>query len=196
MKKITTSIESYSINSKEIFGLAREEALRLKNNYIGTEHFLLGIIIISDSLNFDLFQKAGLNPDRLRKAIEISIKGRTINSLKNLDNIPLTIQAGKVLENMVLEAPILNSRKINILHLLIAILNDEENYGCKILNLLNINYKIMNDILQQIEPNKFEKIEKSVSENSLSKHLQINLGDNLYKIFNWIITIYQKLIRF
>ena len=39
--------DNFSPNIKEVIGFSREEALLLSNNCIGTEHFILGIIIFT-----------------------------------------------------------------------------------------------------------------------------------------------------
>ena len=53
----------FSQRVKEVISLAKEEALRLGHDYIGTEHLILGMIREGDGLGLSLIQKAGLNPE-------------------------------------------------------------------------------------------------------------------------------------
>ena len=138
----------YSQRVKEVITLAREEALRLGHDYIGTEHLILGMIREGEGLGLELIQKAGLNPEELRTSIENSTRGTATNTIKNLSNIPLTRQSEKVLKITHLEAKIFKSEVIGTEHLLLAVLRDDDNLGCQILNRYRINYKLIKEMLE------------------------------------------------
>lgn len=138
----------YSQRVKEVITLAREEALRLGHDYIGTEHLILGMIREGEGLGLELIQKAGLNPEELRTSIENSTRGTATNTIKNLSNIPLTRQSEKVLKITHLEAKIFKSEVIGTEHLLLAVLRDDDNLGCQILNRYKINYKLIKEMLE------------------------------------------------
>jgi ATP-dependent Clp protease ATP-binding subunit ClpC len=138
----------FSQRVREVIALAREEALRLGHDYIGTEHLLLGMIREGEGLGLELIQKAGLNADELRNSIENSTRGTATNTIKNLANIPLTRQSEKVLKITHLEAKIFRSDTIGTEHLLLAILRDDDNLGCQILNRYRINYKLIKEMLE------------------------------------------------
>jgi len=138
----------FSQRVKEVISLAREEALRLGHDYIGTEHLILGMIREGEGLGLELIQKAGLNPEELRTSIENSTRGTATNTIKNLSNIPLTRQSEKVLKITHLEAKIFKSDVIGTEHLLLAVLRDDDNLGCQILNRYRINYKLIKEMLE------------------------------------------------
>ncbi|MBL0304000.1 MAG: ATP-dependent Clp protease ATP-binding subunit [Cytophagaceae bacterium] len=138
----------FSQRVKEVISLAREEALRLGHDYIGTEHLILGMIREGEGLGLELIQKAGLNPEELRTSIESSTRGTATNTIKNLANIPLTRQSEKVLKITHLEAKIFKSDTIGTEHLLLAVLRDDDNLGCQILNRYRINYKLIKEMLE------------------------------------------------
>ena len=138
----------FSQRVKEVISLAREEALRLGHDYIGTEHLILGMIREGEGLGLELIQKAGLNPEELRTSIENSTRGTATNTIKNLSNIPLTRQSEKVLKITHLEAKIFKSDIIGTEHLLLAVLRDDDNLGCQILNRYRINYKLIKEMLE------------------------------------------------
>lgn len=138
----------FSQRVKEVISLAKEEALRLGHDYIGTEHLILGMIREGDGLGLSLIQKAGLNPEELRTTIENSTRGTATNTIKNLSNIPLTRQSEKVLKITHLEAKIFKSNIIGTEHLLLAVLRDDDNLGCQILNKFQIDYKLIKEMLE------------------------------------------------
>ena len=109
----------FSQKVKEIITLAREEALRLGHDYIGTEHLILGMIRDGEGMALNLLRDSGVQLDELRITIEQATKGTATNNIKNLANIPLTRQSEKVLKITNLEAKIFKSLTISTEHLLL-----------------------------------------------------------------------------
>src|SRR5690606_14707931 len=105
-KKKGTNMEAkFSPRVKDVISYSREEALRLRHDYIGTEHLLLGLIREGDGLAIKILKMAGVDIAGLRRSIEDAVKGTGVNAA-NLGNIPLTKQAEKVLKITYLEAKI------------------------------------------------------------------------------------------
>ncbi len=138
----------FSQKVKEIITLAREEALRLGHDYIGTEHLILGMIRDGEGIALNLLREAGVELDELRMTIEQATKGTATNNVKNLANIPLTRQSEKVLKITHLEAKIFKSQLIGTEHLLLAILRDGDNLGGQILQKFHLNYEQARDMLE------------------------------------------------
>ncbi len=131
---------NFSTQVKEIISYSREEALRLGNDFIGTEHLVLGLIRdgentavkILKSLNIDLFE--------LRKEIEMAVKDKTGKNIANINSLPLTKQAEKVIRITVLEAKALKSSQVETEHLMLSILKNKENVATQILNQFEVDY--------------------------------------------------------
>lgn len=138
----------FSQRVKEIITLAREEALRLGHDYIGTEHLLLGMVREGEGAGLLLLQKVGVALPELRTTIEQATRGTATNNIKNLANIPLTRQSEKVLKVTHLEAKLFKSQLIGTEHLLLAILRDTDNLGCQILNRFRVNYDLIKEMLE------------------------------------------------
>ncbi len=64
----------FTPRSKKVLELALREALRLKNNWIGTEHILLGLIREGEGLAARVMADAGVDFARLRQATEESLR--------------------------------------------------------------------------------------------------------------------------
>lgn len=130
----------FSPRVKDVISYSREEAIRLKHDYIGTEHLLLGLIREGDGMAIKLLKHAGLDMGELRRAIEESVKGSSV-SRSPISNMPLTKQAEKVLKITYLEAKIFKSDVIGTEHLLLSILRDEDNIASQILMQFEVTYE-------------------------------------------------------
>jgi ATP-dependent Clp protease ATP-binding subunit ClpA len=65
---------SFSPRSKKVLELSLREALRLKHNYIGTEHILLGLIREGGGLGALVLTEAGIGLDDLRERVHTALK--------------------------------------------------------------------------------------------------------------------------
>jgi ATP-dependent Clp protease ATP-binding subunit ClpC len=65
---------NFSAQVKEIISFSREEALRLGNDFIGTEHLLLGLIREGDNTAIRILKTFNVDLYELRKEIRISSK--------------------------------------------------------------------------------------------------------------------------
>ena len=138
---------NFSAQVKEIISYSREEALRLGNDFIGTEHLVLGLIRDGEntaiktlkSLNIDLFE--------LRKEIEMAVKDKTGKNIANINSLPLTKQAEKVIRITVLEAKAQKSALVESEHLMLSILKNKENIATQILNQFDVDYDVFKNEL-------------------------------------------------
>ena len=140
----------FSNKVKEVISLAREEALRLGHDYIGTEHLMLGMIRDGEGPGIDLLLKSGVSLDQLRHSIEHSTSSTSKSSFEkqNLLNIPLTKQAEKVLRLTYLEAKYFKTNLVETDHLLMAILRDEDNVATQILEKHQVYYDLIKEMVE------------------------------------------------
>jgi ATP-dependent Clp protease ATP-binding subunit ClpC len=132
----------FSPKVKKIIQLSREEAIRLGHDYIGTEHFLLGIIHEKDSLPLKVLDSLEVDIHELKSKIEKSHVTRHEGDLgTNYGSIPLNKHAEKVLKVTSLEAKVYKSEEIKPEHLMLSILKHEENTANRILNDFNVDYE-------------------------------------------------------
>ena len=141
---------NFSPRVKDVISFSREEALRLGHDYIGTEHFLLGMIREGDGIAIKILKNLEVDLSELRKLIENSVKsvetsGKPLNSL---GNIPLVKQAEKTLKITYLEAKLFKSSVIGTEHLLLSILKDENNVASRALSAFNVTYDVVKEELE------------------------------------------------
>src|SRR6476646_9222534 len=133
---------NFSPKVKEIISYSREEALRLGNDFIGTEHLLLGLIREGDGLALHVLQTMHVDLFELRKELELAIKDKNNKPLANINSLPLTKQAEKVIRITVLEAKSLKSSTVETEHLMLSILKNKENIATQILNQFDVDYDL------------------------------------------------------
>ena len=86
----------FSNKVKEVIALAREEALRLGHDYIGTEHLMLGMIRDGEGPGVELLHKSGVSLDQLRQSIEHSTASTSRSSTRSTRAHWSTTPAGKI----------------------------------------------------------------------------------------------------
>ncbi len=135
---------------KDVITYSREEALRNGNDYIGIEHFLLGLIREGENMAVRVLNQLGIDLLQIKKTIEKTIKGQSPKN-RNLENIPLVKQAERVLKITYLEAKLFNSDLIGAEHLLLSILKDNDNLATRLLNHHGIDYQLIKDEVRSIQ---------------------------------------------
>lgn len=144
---------NFSTQVKEIISYSREEALRLGNDFIGTEHLLLGLIREGDNTAIRLLKGFNVDLMELRKEIELAIKDKTGKNIANINSLPLTKQAEKVIRVTVLEAKALKSNQVETEHLMLSILKNKENIATQILNQYDVDYDLFRQELGIVKSN-------------------------------------------
>jgi len=143
----------FSPKVKKIIKISREEAIRLGHDYIGTEHFLLGLLSESDSLPVKVLEALEVDIDKLRATIEKSGSGsrQEAETGYNYGNIPLNKHAEKVLKVTSLEAKSYKSDEIHPEHLMLSILKLEDNTANKILNEFDVDYEAFKSEMEYVK---------------------------------------------
>ena len=129
--------ERFTDKGRKIIILAREEAERHQNDYLGTEHLVLAVLRESDGTAMSILKKMGLSTEQIRLEIERNLPGGS--NTMTFGEIPFTPRVKKVIEYAVEEARLLGHNHIGSEHLLLGLLREEEGIGGKILRSLGAN---------------------------------------------------------
>jgi ATP-dependent Clp protease ATP-binding subunit ClpC len=129
----------FSQRIKDVLTYSKEEAVRLGNAYIGTEHLLLGILREGEGLAIDILESFEIDLMHMRKLIEDRIKTDE-QVISDTENIPLYKTAERALKLVYLEAKSFSSSTINTGHLILAILKDENSLVTQILSEFDVDY--------------------------------------------------------
>ena len=125
------------------------------NDFIGTEHLLLGLIREGENTAIKILKSFNVDLYELRKEIELAVKDKTGKNIANINSLPLTKQAEKVIRVTVLEAKALKSPTVETEHLMLSILKNKENIATQILNQFDVDYDLFRNevgILKSNEP--------------------------------------------
>ncbi len=141
---------NFSAQVKEIISFSREEALRLGNDFIGTEHLLLGLIREGENTAIRILKTLNVDLYELRKEVEMAVKDKTGKNIANINSLPLTKQAEKVIRVTVLEAKALKSPLVETEHLMLSILKNKENIATQILNQFDVDYDVFRNELGMV----------------------------------------------
>jgi len=144
---------NFSAQVKEIISFSREEALRLGNDFIGTEHLLLGLIREGENTAVKILKNLNVDLYELRKEVELAVKDKTGKNIANINSLPLTRQAEKVIRVTVLEAKALKSPTVETEHLMLSILKNKENIATQILNQFDVDYDLFRNELGLVKSN-------------------------------------------
>ena len=129
--------ERFTDKGRKIIILAREEAERHQNDYLGTEHLVLAVLRESDGIALMILKKMGLSTEQIRLEIERNLPGG--GTTMTFGEIPFSPRVKKVIEYGVEEARLLGHNHIGSEHLLLGLLREEEGIGGKILRSLGAN---------------------------------------------------------
>ncbi len=121
---------------RKVLAMAREEAIRLHHDYVGTEHILLGLIREGEGVAAAVLTNLTVDLEQLQERIEESVRpGKATIALGEL---PYTSRAKKVLEFAMAEARELNHSYVGTEHLLLGLLREEKGIAADVLNQLGV----------------------------------------------------------
>src|SRR3989304_3242172 len=60
-------MERLTQRARRVLSLAHHEAERLRHNYIGTEHLLLGLVRYGEGIALNVLRKLGVSPEQIRR---------------------------------------------------------------------------------------------------------------------------------
>ena len=144
--------ETFSELARKAIEYARDEAARLRHDYIGTEHLLLGLVRLGEGRACEVISNLGLDLADLKSSVEdvVQPSGGTMT----MGQLPLTARAKKTLEVSGHEARALKSKEIDTEHILLALLKDEEGVASQVLSMYDIDYKEVYEELKNIQSGK------------------------------------------
>jgi ATP-dependent Clp protease ATP-binding subunit ClpC len=142
---------NFSDRVKDVISFSKDEALRLGHDFIGTEHLLLGMIREHDGIAIDILLELNINLKQLRNSIEsLSPSKTTLKTGDNdVKNLHLTRQAERALKITFLEAKTFQDSTIRTIHLLLSILQNENDPTTKLLNKMKINYNTVKNTFEE-----------------------------------------------
>ena len=138
----------FSRHFQKIFMIAQEHAKRLNHDYLGSEHILLAITDVEESVAAIALKNLNVDLRKLRMNIEDAIG--VGQSMMLLGELPLSIQAKKIIEYAVEEAQKMGHNYIGSEHIILALVKDEEGIGARILNSMGVRFSNLKQEIMKI----------------------------------------------
>jgi ATP-dependent Clp protease ATP-binding subunit ClpC len=127
-------MERFTQRARRVLSLAHQEAERMRQNVIGTEHLLLGLIEEEGGVAGRVLRELGLEPDRVREMVE-RMSGFGQYRGGKIDLAPGTQQ---VLEFAIEEARRMGHHYIGTEHLLLGLVRSQEGLAMEVLRKLGV----------------------------------------------------------
>lgn len=138
--------ERFTERARRVVVLAREEARMLNQNYIGTEHLLLGLILEGEGVAAKALENLDISLEDVRLQVE-KIIGR--GEATSIGHIPFTPRAKKVLELSLREALQLGHNYIGTEHILLGLIREGEGVAARVLINLGADLEhVRNEVIQ------------------------------------------------
>ncbi len=127
-------MERFTQRARRVLSLAHQEAERMRQDAIGTEHILVGLIQEEGGVAGRVLRDLGLDTERVREMVE-RLGGRSDSSNKRLDLSP---GVQEVLEFAIEEARQMGHHYIGTEHILLALVRSDQGLAMEVLRKLGV----------------------------------------------------------
>ena len=146
------ALNNLTPRAHQVIMLARNEAQKMGHDCVGTEHLLLGIIVLGQGVAVSSLQAMGVDLASVRAAVERLSPPQGGTHIEG--ELPLTPRVRKVLALSMREAKALNYHYIGTEHILLGLLKEGEGVAAQVLRALNVDVEsIRREILKTLDPN-------------------------------------------
>src|SRR5437899_1764442 len=122
--------QRFTERARRVVFFAQEEAARLGENYVGTEHLLLGLVRADESVAARILDRLGVPLGRIRSEIERQVTRGHGNLGQDMQ---LTPRAKRVIDLAYEEARQLNNNYIGTEHLLLGLIREGDGLAARVL---------------------------------------------------------------
>ena len=136
----------YSQKLSDILVYSKEEANRLRCDYIGPEHLLLALMRDGNNVAVELLTKLHADLRHIKKEIESDIE-RCNSFNETSPSIALNSTANKIMRLCLLEARMLKKSPADAEHLLLALLKESHNMAADVLTRNDVSYDKVAELL-------------------------------------------------
>ncbi|MHC4923069.1 MAG: ATP-dependent Clp protease ATP-binding subunit [Planctomycetota bacterium] len=128
--------DRFTERARKVMTLARQEAQKLNNDYIGTEHILLGLVQEGSGVAAQVLKNLDVDLRKVRAEVERLVEQGT--SAISGSQLPFTPRAKRVLELALEEAQNLGHNYIGTEHLLLGLIRESDGPAAHVLQNLGV----------------------------------------------------------
>ena len=131
-----------SENMRNTVNFSKEEAIRLKNGAIGVEHLYLGMMRVGECSGLNMLAALGVDTADIKDRIERQVSNAAADIRYTADSDITTLrQTEKVLRLSYLESIKVKSKQIRTEHLILAMLQENDNLVSNMLQKAGVDYE-------------------------------------------------------
>ena len=140
------TFERFTVRARGALKGAAGSATRLRHNYVGTEHVLLGLFAEPEGIAAKVLVERGLTGDDVEAAIlALTPRGDT-----EVGAPPFTPRAAACLEKALDEALQLGHNYIGTEHILLGLFRDEEGFAARIMHDAGIRHDAVRELVVEM----------------------------------------------
>src|SRR5665647_2087012 len=139
--------ERFTERARKVVVRAQDEARFLKQNYIGTEHLLLGLIGEKEGIAAKVLVSLNISLEDIKNAIRESV---TEGTSEAYEHIPFTPRAKKVLELSLREALQMGHNYIGTEHILLGLLREGEGVAARVLSSFGVGLESVKEKIREL----------------------------------------------
>lgn len=126
---------SFTDRTRHLLSAARDEAVALRHDYVGTEHLLLALASETGGVSAAVLASLGVAPEEIREQVGIRVRpGKAV--AEPAKELPWTSRGKIVLKLAMAEARELNHSYVGTEHLLLGLLREKHGIAAEVLTLL------------------------------------------------------------
>src|SRR4029079_2931703 len=123
-------MSNFTPRAQQVLALARLEADRFNHNFVGTEHLLLGLLVLGQGTAVNVLRKMGLDLETIRDEVEKQVG--TGPDQRVPGTIPYWPRVSKVLTLAAREAKALNHTYVGTEHILLGLLREGDGVAARV----------------------------------------------------------------
>lgn len=127
----------FTEQSRHIVFLAQEEAFRLGEKYVDTEHLLFGLTCETESMAAQVLTALNISLEQVRH--ELRQQMSSSDPVRQKEEMQLSQQGKRVIDLSYEEAKQLKKNYLGTEHLLLGVVRESEGLGGRILHSLNVD---------------------------------------------------------
>jgi ATP-dependent Clp protease ATP-binding subunit ClpA len=131
--------ERFTDRARKVMALANQEAIRFNNEYIGTEHILLGLLREGSGVGATALRNLKIDLNRMQD--EVAELMTTGLKMIETSKLPHTKEAKRTIENAINEAVAQHSEYLGTEHLLLGIMRETEGIAAEVMKKNNLTYE-------------------------------------------------------
>ncbi len=137
---------NYTEKAEHALALAKKEAKKFHQSYVGTEHILIGLILENTAIASKVLKDNGVQYDKIKEVIQDLIAPNSGVVVKERDGFSPKAQG--VLEEAGVQAERFGYDKVGTEHILLALIKVGDNVAVRLLNTMDIScQKVYVDVL-------------------------------------------------